>query len=90
MRVEEGYRPKIKFSVSFFPDTFERLCQYCKKHSMHRSTFIETAVRAALEEGGRFRPAQPAAIRANSEFSSKAPKKQNVRMLARKSKGRSS
>lgn len=90
MRVEEGYRPKVKFSVSFFPDTFDRLCAHCKKHGMHRANFIEAAVRAMLEDGSTFRPKQPVSIRASMDFTAKPRKKQNVQMLVSKPKARAS
>lgn len=82
MRVEDGYKPKIKFSVSFFPDTYERLVQVCKDKGIHRANFIENAVLAALDERGRARPRT--LIRSTKDFRSSQPKKQDVRLLPRK------
>lgn len=85
MKVQEGYRPKVKFSVSFFPETYERLCSVCKEQRMHRANFIEQAVLARLEDGLRPRTASPSLMRSSKNL--RAPtkrKKQDVGMLSRK------
>lgn len=48
MRVADGYKSKIKFSVTLFPDTCQKLKQACANRGMHKSQFIEHAVLAAL------------------------------------------
>jgi hypothetical protein len=48
MRVADGYLPKVKFSVSFSPDVFEKLQEVCRARRVHRANFIEQAIVAAL------------------------------------------
>jgi hypothetical protein len=84
MRVEDGYRPKVKFSVSFYPDTYQRLAEICKNKGIHKSNFIENAVLAALDDRGRVRPQAQPLMRSTKDFKASIPKKQDVRMLSRK------
>jgi len=56
MRVADGYRPKVKFSVTFSPDILEQLDAYCHNTGIHRTSFIEDAVCKVLEERGGIRP----------------------------------
>lgn len=55
MRVADGYRPKVKFSVTFSPDILEQLDAYCHSTGIHRTSFIEDAVCKVLEERGGIR-----------------------------------
>lgn len=86
MRVEDGYKAKIKFSVSFFPSTYERLCKVCKEKGIHRANYIENAVLASLDDGARVRAQAQPLMRSTKSFAVCRPKKQDVKMLAPKRK----
>ena len=51
MKVSEGYDPKVKFSVSFSPDMYQRIVKECLARRMHRSVFLERAAAQALGGG---------------------------------------
>lgn len=49
MKIADGYLPKQKFSISLAPDLFKKVNEYCTRQGVHRSVFIENAIRKALE-----------------------------------------
>ena len=84
MRVEDGYRPKRKFSCTLMAETYDRLVAICRKEGCHMTSFIEVAVQRLLEDKGSIRSrVQP--IKSRKRTSGK----QDLRLLARKSMPRS-
>lgn len=50
MRVKDGYKRKVKFSVTFEDSLFHALDRYCRDVGCHRTALIEKAVRKWMED----------------------------------------
>lgn len=50
MRVKDGYKSKVKFSITLENALFQVVDRYCKEVGCHRTAFIEKAIQKAVDD----------------------------------------